>query len=271
MTQTAGNSGHDDIIVEQADGYRKLILNRPKRLNALTEGVLRGLHAHLCACRDDETVRAVLLTGAGKGFCAGQDLHDRDPRKLDAPVDLEAVQKALFHPILRTIRTMDKPVVVAVNGVAAGAGSSLALAGDIVIAAQSARFVQSFASVGLSVDAGGGWQLVRALGPARARALLMTAGELTAADAERSGLIWKCVADDALEREAEAVLARLVAGPTRAYASIKSAVAAADAGGDFEAYLATEARLQGVAGATQDYREGVLSFLERRPAKFQGK
>ncbi|MFQ5622003.1 MAG: enoyl-CoA hydratase-related protein [Paracoccaceae bacterium] len=270
MTQAAGNPGRNTVVSETGDGYCRLTLNRPERRNALTGGVLRELHACLRACHEDEDVRAVLITAAGMAFCAGQDLNDRDPRKLSAPVDLEAIQKELFHPVLRTIRAMEKPVVVAVNGVAAGAGSSLALAGDIVIAARSAQFAQSFAKVGLSVDAGGGWQLVRALGPARARAFLMTAGSLTAEEAERSGLIWKCVDDTALEREAKKLLARLVAGPTRAYAGIKAAIAAAEEGNGFEAYLAAEARLQGAAGATHDYREGVLSFLERRPADFKG-
>ncbi len=258
------------VLCQVASGYCTLTLNRPQRLNAVTADLLRALHAALETCQTDKKIRAVLITGAGRAFCAGQDLNDRDPRKLTGPLDLETIQKSLFHPILQTIRAMDKPVICAVNGLAAGAGSSLALAADIVLAARSAKFIQSFAKVGLSVDAGGGWHLTRALGPARARALLMTAGSLTAVEAERCGLIWRCVDDADLVRETDALMAKLVAGPTRAYGAIKSATRAASSESDFDSYLAIEARLQGEVGLTEDYREGVLSFFEKRPANFTG-
>lgn len=160
-------------------GICRLTLNRPARLNAMNPDLLTSLHSHLAEVANDPAVRVIMIAGNGKGFCAGQDLNDRDPRKIDWPLDLEAIQKELFHPLVLLMRMMDKPIIVAVGGVAAGAGCSLALAGDIVIAAQSAKFIFSFAKVGLSADAGLGWQLVHALGPARARALLMTAATLS--------------------------------------------------------------------------------------------
>lgn len=264
------NEGEKPVLVEPAEGYCRLVLNRPHRLNAVTSWMLTELHAALQRCRDDETVRAVLITGSGRAFCAGQDLNERDPRVTAWPPDLERMQRELFHPVVRAMRQFPKPVVVAVNGIAAGAGSSLALAGDIVIAARSAQFVQSFAKVGLSVDAGGGWHLTRAMGAARARGWLMTAEPMSAAEAVQAGLIWKCVDDDALLAEAEALATQLARGPTRAYAAIKAAVATAETAPSLESYLDVEARLQGEMALTADYREGVLAFLEKRPADFKG-
>ncbi len=259
------------ILRQPHDGYVSLALNRPSKLNALTTEMMIALRGHLEDCRSDSEIRTVILTGSGRGFCAGQDLNDRDPRTRTAPLDLEAIQKTYFHPIVQAIRNMEKPVITAVNGIAAGAGSSLALAGDIVIAARSAKFAQSFSKVGLSVDAGGGWQLVKALGPARARALLLTGGIIDAAEAEQLGLIWKSVDETKLLAEAHTVAGQFAKGPAVAYTCIKKAVAAATGSNDFDDYLAAEAKLQGIAGRTQDYREGVLSFLENRPAKFSGK
>lgn len=251
-------------------GVRRITLNRPDRLNALTAQMLNELHAALDTAASDTTVRCVLLTGAGRAFCAGQDLNDRDPRKLETMPDLEAIQRTLFHPVVETMRTMQKPVVAAVQGVAAGAGSSIALAADIVIASRSAKFIQSFSKVGLSVDAGGGWHLTKALGAARARGLLLTGGMLQAPDALDAGLIWQCVEDDDLAPESEMLAGELASGPTTAYASIKSAIAAAETEPDLSAYLLKEAELQGIAGQTEDYREGVLSFFEKRKAEFHG-
>jgi len=271
MTEAGSDSNCDLIVQDNAPGIRKLVLNRPDRLNAVNESLWRNLHQALCDCRDDEGVRAVGITGRGRGFCAGQDLGDRDPRNLNQPLDLGALQKELTHPVIRLLREMEKPIVMSVNGIAAGAGSSLALAGDIVIAAKSATFVQSFSNVGLSVDAGGGWQLVQALGVARARGLLLTGGMLSAEEAVRTGMIWKCVNDIDLEKETEALLVELATGPTRAYAAIKSAIVAAETSDNFNAYLMAEAELQTGAGLTEDYREGVLSFIEKRAARFRGK
>ena len=261
----------EDVLLQRiADGCCVLTLNRPERLNALTGELLRALHAALTKCRDDETIRAVLLTGAGRAFCVGQDLSERDPRKIEWPPKIEETQVELFHPVVLAIKTMPKPVIVAVNGSAAGAGLSLALAGDILLAARGARFIPSFGKVGLSVDAGGGWHLTQALGQARAKALLMTGQPLSAAEAESAGLVWKCVEDSALAQEAEALASQLAKGPTRAFAAMKQAVAAAGTAASFEEYLREEARLQGEAGRTADYREGVLAFLEKRPPRFIG-
>jgi 2-(1,2-epoxy-1,2-dihydrophenyl)acetyl-CoA isomerase len=261
----------EEVLLQRiADGYCVLTLNRPARLNALTAELLTALTAALTRCRDDEAIRAVLLTGAGRAFCTGQDLSGRDPRKIEWPPKLDEIQKELFHPAVLALAALPKPVAVAVNGAAAGAGLSLALAGDIVITARTAQFIPSFAKVGLSVDAGAGWHLTRALGAARAKALLMTGQPLSAADAESAGLIWKCVDDGLLMAEAEALVAQLANGPTRAYAAMKKAVAAAESALSFEDYLCEEARLQGETGQTADYREGVLAFLEKRPPSFKG-
>jgi 2-(1,2-epoxy-1,2-dihydrophenyl)acetyl-CoA isomerase len=261
----------EDVLLQRnSDGYCVLTLNRPERLNALTPELLRALHAALARCADDAAIRAVLITGAGRAFCVGQDLSERDPRKTPWPLKLGEIQEELFHPVVLAMKALAKPVVIAVNGAAAGAGFSLALAGDIAIAARGARFIPSFAKVGLSVDAGGGWHLVRALGAARAKALLMTGQALSAAEAESAGLIWKCADDAALMAEAEALTAQLAQGPTRAFAAMKKAVAAAGAAASFEEYLREEARLQGETGLTADYREGVLAFLEKRTPGFTG-
>ena len=261
----------DEVLqVKIADGCCVLTLNRPARLNALTAELLQALNAALARCKDDESVRAVLLTGAGRAFCSGQDLDGRDPRKIEWPPKLEEIQTGLFHPVILAMKALPKPVVVAVNGAAAGAGLSLALAGDIAIAAQRAQFIPSFAMVGLSADAGGGWHLTHALGAARAKAMLMTGQPMSAAEAESAGLIWKCVDDEALMPEAEALVSQLAKGPTRAYAAMKKAVAAAETAPSLEDYLREEARLQGEAAQTGDYREGVLAFLEKRPPRFNG-
>lgn len=255
------------VQLETNDGIAKLTLMRPDRLNALTRNLLLEFNDALHKAVHDDAVRVISITGAGRGFCAGQDLSERDPRKLEWPLDLEAIQKELFHPIIRTMRQTEKPVVALVNGIAAGAGASIALAADIALASQSAKFAFSFVKVGLSVDAGAGQALVQTLGSARARAILMLGETLSAEEAERLGLIWKAVPDDDFEAEGDVLLSRLAASPRQALASIKKAVEAAENQG-FEDYLDKEAVLQGSAGRHPDYAEGVLSFLEKRPADF---
>jgi 2-(1,2-epoxy-1,2-dihydrophenyl)acetyl-CoA isomerase len=251
-------------------GVMTVTLNRPERMNALTGAMLLQFREALERAAADRAIRAVLIRAAGRAFCTGQDLSARDPRKFTEPFDLEAIQKQLFHPIVTLIRTMDKPVVIAVHGAAAGAGASIAIAGDIVLAADDAKFIWSFAKVGLSVDAGAGHTLVHALGAARARALLLTAGSLSGREAADAGLIWKSMPEDELQAEASALARRLAEGPTLGYGLIKKTVAAAETM-PFDEYLADEARLQGAAGRSEDYREGVLSFLEKRPAAFRGR
>jgi 2-(1,2-epoxy-1,2-dihydrophenyl)acetyl-CoA isomerase len=268
---TDRNEADASLTVHRRDGAVAIItLNRPGRLNALTAPMLASLRQHLDEAEADPDIRAILLTGQGKAFCAGQDLNDRDPRKIAWPPDLEAVQKEHFHPVVTRLASSRKPIVVAVNGVASGAGASLALAGDIVIAADTARFMFSFARVGLSVDAGGGWHLVKVLGVARARALLMTGAALSGQEAVEMGLIWRCVPEAQLHATAMAIAQSLADGPMVALDLIKQATSCA-MHLSFEDYLVEEARLQGIAGASNDYREGVLSFLEKRSAKFTGR
>ncbi|PSL18692.1 enoyl-CoA hydratase-related protein [Shimia abyssi] len=258
----------DPVLMEVEDGIATITLNRPDRLNAITRDMIVLVRSLVDAAAGDDGVRVMLLTGAGRGFCAGQDLSERDPRGRQEPFDLEAIQKELYHPILNAITSTPKPVVARVNGVAAGAGSGLALACDIVIAGQSAKFIQSFAKVGLSVDAGGGMALYRGLGLPRAKAALMLAETLTADEAAQLGLIWKSVPDVALDAEANALAGRLAATPRHALASIKAAMSAAATAPGLAHYLDQEATLQGIAGSHPDYAEGVLSFLEKRKPDF---
>lgn len=259
----------DTVLKALAGGVLTLTLNRPDRLNAFNEPMHHALRAGIEQARDDRTVRAVLLTGAGRGFCAGQDLGDRDPRKAGGPPDLGQTLDRFYNPTLRLIRALDKPVIAAVNGVAAGAGANLALACDIVLAARSARFIQSFARVGLVPDAGGSWSLPHLLGEARAKALALTAEPLTAERAADWGLIWKAVDDDALATEAASLARRLAAGPTLGLGLTKRAIQGA-ATRSFDEQLDHERDLQRLAGQSGDYAEGVTAFLEKRPPEFRG-
>lgn len=259
----------DTVLVDLTDGVLALVLNRPDRLNALTEDMHLALRAGIQRAHDDADVRAVLLTGAGRAFCAGQDLGDRDPRKGGPAPDLGQTLETYYNPTLRLIRSLDKPVVCAVNGVAAGAGANIALACDIVLAAQSARFIQAFAKIGLVPDAGGSWSLTRILGEARAKALALTAEPLPAQQAADWGLIWKAVADDALMDQARALALSLAAGPTLGLGLTKRLIQAA-ATNSLDEQLDLERDAQRKAGRSADYAEGVTAFLEKRPALFRG-
>ena len=258
------------VLVELTQGVLRLTLNRPDRLNALNEDMHLALRAGLERAHADDGVRAVLLTGAGRGFCAGQDLGSRDPRTWTEPPDLGQSLEHFYNPTIRLIRSLEKPIVCAVNGVAAGAGANLALACDIVLAARSARFVEAFARIGLVPDAGGSWLLPRLIGEARAKALALTAEPLPAEKAEQWGLIWKSVDDTALMDEALALAESLAAGPTRGLGLTKRAIQAA-AANELDAQLDLERDLQREAGRTTDYAEGVLAFLEKRKPRFEGR
>lgn len=263
MTETT-----DVVRVTQSDGLLQLVLNRPERLNAFTADLHAALRAGFERAAHDSSVRAVLLTGAGRGFCAGQDLSERKP--LPGVVrDLGETLEASYNPLIRAIRALEKPVVCAVNGVAAGAGVSLALACDIVLAAQSARFVMAFARLGLVPDAGASWTLPRLIGEARAKALALTAEPLDARTAADWGLIWRAVPDEALAAEAEALARKLAAGPTRGLGLTKQALQAA-AENSLDQQLDLERDAQRAAGQSRDYAEGVSAFLEKRPAVFSG-
>jgi len=254
------------ILVEAHPGYRLITLNRPERLNALTVEMAEALSAALDAAAADSGCRALLLTGAGRGFCAGQDLTaivDMAPAEIGHLLDH-------YHPLVKQLRALPIPVVCAVNGVAAGAGANLALACDIVLAAEGASFVQAFARIGLIPDCGGTWLLPRLVGMARARALAMLAEPLPASTAAEWGMIWQAVADDRLMTEAHALAARLAGAATGGLGLIKRALDAAETNG-LDHQLDLERDLQEKAAGSPDHAEGVRAFLEKRPPVFSGR
>jgi 2-(1,2-epoxy-1,2-dihydrophenyl)acetyl-CoA isomerase len=253
------------ILVEQRAAYRVITLNRPERLNALTVEMAADLIKAIDAAEVDDDCRALLLTGAGRGFCAGQDLTaivGKPAAEIGHLLDH-------YNPLIRKLRALPMPVVCAVNGVAAGAGANLALACDIVLAAQSASFVQAFARIGLIPDVGGTWFLPRLVGAARARGLAMLAEPLTAERAAEWGLIWQAVADDKLMEEAHALAARLAQQATVGFGLMKRALDASETNG-LDAQLDLERDLQRKAGFNPDYAEGVRAFLKKRAPNFSG-
>jgi 2-(1,2-epoxy-1,2-dihydrophenyl)acetyl-CoA isomerase len=255
------------ILVSRERGVLTVTLNRPEKLNAFNPDMHKLLREALARALDDGDVRAVLLTGAGRGFCAGQDLSER---KADAPIDLSVSLGSNYNPLVRRLRALPKPIVCAVNGVAAGAGANIALACDIVVAARSASFVQSFSKLGLVPDSGGTYFLPRLVGTARAMGLALLCDRLSAEDAERWGLIWKAVDDRRLMAEATDIAATLAAGPTKGYGLVKKAIYAS-AGNLLDAQLDLERDLQREAGFSEDYREAVAAFLEKRAPNYKGK
>ena len=258
------------VLVEQGEGVCRITLNRPDKLNAFNTAMHVSLYAAFDAVARDDSVRAVLLTGAGRAFCAGQDLGDRDPAKAGDTPDLGDLLERTYNPLIRRLRSLDKPVVCAVNGVAAGAGASLALACDIVLAARSARFIQAFCRIGLIPDSGATWTLTHLVGEARAKGLALTGMPLAAETAADWGLIWGVVADGLLMDEASALAADLASGPTIGLGLTKQAIQAAG-GNSLDAQLDLERDLQREAGRSADYPEGVSAFLEKRTPAFTGR
>ena len=257
------------ILVDNRGAWRVLTLNRPDRINAFTAEMHRALAAALDDAAADHGCRAVLLTAAGRGFCAGQDLSEVAVTDGTAP-DLGPTIEPFYNPLVRRIRALQMPVVCAVNGTAAGAGANIALACDIVLAARSAKFIQSFAKIGLVPDSGGTWLLPHLVGDARARGLALLGEPLSADTAAAWGLIWRAVDDDKLRGEAETLTARLASEPTQGFALTKQALAHA-ATNTLDAQLDLERDLQRKAGRTPDYAEGVNAFIGKRVPVFTGR
>lgn len=248
-----------------------LTLNRPAQLNAFTGEMHRALMSALDTAAADAQVRCVVLTGAGRGFCAGQDLADPEAAPESAPgaepKDLGSLIERFYRPLVLRLRTMPVPVVAAVNGVAAGAGANLALCCDLVVAARSASFIQAFAKIGLVPDTGGTWLLPRLVGRARALGLALLGDKLPAEQAQQLGLIWQCVEDEQLAPTAAALAARLAAMPTRALVATRQAIDAASTM-DLSMALDEEAHLQRELGRAHDYLEGVAAFRGKRTPRF---
>lgn len=261
---------YETITYEVEAGIARLTLNRPDRLNSFNVQMHGEVAAALTHAADDDQVRVVVITGAGRGFCAGQDLGDRAVSPESGPVDLgESVEK-YYAPLIRRITGMAKPVIGAVNGVAAGAGANIALACDIVIAARSAKFIQSFANIGLIPDSGGTWVLPRLVGQARALGLALTGEPLPAEKAADWGMIWKCVDDDALDAEVDALATKFATGPTRGLAATKRLIRGATLNSlDDELDIERDAMRE--LGFGHDYQEGVAAFMAKRPALFTGR
>ena len=257
---------YETIIAERSGQVATITLNRPDRLNSFT----RAMHGELReALADLGDARVLILTGAGRGFCAGQDLNDRAVAPGEA-VDLGETVEECWNPLVRTLAELPQPVIAKVNGVAAGAGASLAMACDIVIAASTAKFIQSFSALGLVPDTGGSWHLTRHLGQARAMGLALTGEPLDAPKAEEWGLIWKCVGGEWLDEETDRLAAKLASLPPLGLAAIKTIIRTTwDRSLDAELDLQRDEMRR--LGFTEDYREGVAAFLEKRPATFNGR
>ena len=260
---------YESIQFKIDNGIALLTLNRPDRLNSFTQSMHHEVRDALNKLQEDKSVRVLVLTGAGRGFCAGQDLNDRAVEPGAPGVDLgESVEK-FYAPLVLALKNLPMPVICAVNGVAAGAGANLALACDIVLAAKSASFIEAFCKLGLIPDTGGTWHLPRLIGHARAMGLALLGDKLTAEKAEEWGLIWRCVPDEALMGEALAMAEHFAAAPTKGLAFTKRAIHASYAN-TLEDQLQLEAGMMRELGYSHDYREGVAAFIAKRPAQFKG-
>lgn len=255
------------ILSEIENNVCFITLNRPDKFNSFNREMALALQGELDKCMRDENVRAIYITGHGKAFCAGQDLAEAtDP---EGP-SLRSIVHGHYNPIIERIRVIEKPVVIAVNGVAAGAGANIALAGDIVVAKESASFIQAFSKIGLIPDSGGTFFLPRLVGFQKASALMMLGEKVLAPEAEKLGMIYKYFADDVFEKESKEIAIQMAQMPTRAFAYTKQALNRSY-GNNFHQQLALEEELQEQSGKTLDYEEGVTAFLEKRKPQFTGK
>lgn len=261
---------YSNILFDICNGIAHLTLNRPDKLNSLNVAMHQEIQAALNVIRADPSVRVMVLTGAGRGFCAGQDLSDRTVAAGDEPPDLGASIEKYYAPLVLALRALPIPVICAVNGVAAGAGANLPLACDIVLAARSASFVEVFCKIGLIPDTGGTYFLPRALGTARAMGAAMLGEKITAEQAEQWGLIWKCVDDAQLQEESMNLARHFVSAPTKGLALTKQAIYASPQN-TLEQQLRLEAGLMRELGHSHDYQEGVTAFLEKRIPQFLGR
>lgn len=260
---------YESILYSVDGGVACLTLNRPDSLNSFTAAMHEEVAEVLGQAAEDAAIRAVVITGAGRGFCAGQDLNDRNVAPGER-VDLGDSVERFYNPLIRRITTMEKPVICAVNGVAAGAGANIALACDLVFAARSAKFVESFAMLGLIPDSGGTWHLPRLVGMARAKGMAMLMPKISAEQAKEWGLIWEVVDDDALMETVMSLAAHLATQPTKGFAFTKQAFAASMTH-KLEQQLELEKELMRAAGFTDDYAEGVKAFLEKRKPEYTGR
>ncbi|MCB1756185.1 MAG: 2-(1,2-epoxy-1,2-dihydrophenyl)acetyl-CoA isomerase [Gammaproteobacteria bacterium] len=256
------------IAFGKSDGVARIVLNRPDKLNSLDETMQRELGDAVLSTQTDPGVRCVLITGAGRAFCAGQDLGDGEEASIS--LDVGAVLEKYYNPLIKAITGMDKPVICAVNGVAAGAGANIALACDIVLAAKSASFIQAFSKIGLVPDAGGTWVLPRLIGHARASAITLLGEKISAAKAEDWGMIWKCVDDEDLQSTCDELALHLARQATTGLAYTKKLLQLGWQN-SLPRQLELEAEFQRAAASTQDFREGVDAFRHKRQANFTGR
>lgn len=261
---------YQTILFEMSEGIARLTLNRPDRLNSFNTAMHAEVQDALAVVQRDGSARVLVLTGAGRGFCAGQDLGDRMVAPGGAPPDLGPSIERGYKPLILALRRLPLPVIAAVNGVAAGAGANIALACDLVIAARSAAFIQAFSKIGLVPDSGGTWVLPRLVGHARAMGLALLGEKLPAEQAAQWGLIWRCVDDGQLNGEADSLARQLAAAPTRGLARTKQAMLEGW-NRTLEQQLDIERDYQQELGHSADYAEGVAAFMEKRVARFTGR
>ena len=261
---------YQTILFEASDGIARLTLNRPERLNSFNTLMHEEVRDALAALEHDGSARALIVTGAGRGFCAGQDLADRAVAPGSAPPDLGASIERGYKPLILRLRRLPLPIIAAVNGVAAGAGANIALACDLVIAARSATFIQAFSKIGLVPDSGGTWILPRLVGQARAMGLALLGEKLPAEQAAQWGLIWRCVEDEELAGEVDTLARQLAAAPTRGLARTRQAMLEGWSR-TLEQQLDIERDYQRELGHSTDYAEGVAAFMEKRVPRFSGR